>query len=68
MEDTSVAIDTKSATRRAVDNFQLTSFQRDSGHMFQVFVDYGGDPGPWLAIGLNDTVYTIGWLPERYKQ
>lgn len=57
----------KSATRKVVDDFTMTAFYRDSGHSFQIFVDCGGDPGPWLAIGLNDTVYTIGWLPETYR-
>ena len=63
----SLVVDQRTATRRAVDNFSMSAYHEDCGHNFQVFIDCGGDPGPWVAVGINDTVYTIGWLPERYR-
>jgi hypothetical protein len=57
----------RSATRRAVDDFAAVTKPRKSDYPLQVFVDFGGDPGPWVALGVNDTVYAIGWLPEEYR-
>lgn len=34
-------------------------------HKAQVFLDYGDTPGPWVRVGVNDTVYGIGYLPEE---
>lgn len=34
-------------------------------HKFQLFVDYGNEPGPWLKIGINDTIYGFGYLPKE---
>jgi len=33
-------------------------------HKLQLFVDYGVNPGPWLAVGVQSTAYAVGWLPK----
>ncbi len=59
--------DIRSGTQRAVDSFVVGTVRRECTHAFQLDVDFGDDPGPWLAIGVNETVYTIGWPPATLR-
>lgn len=56
----------RAGPQQAVEGFVCTAKRIKSDHTFQVYVDCGGDPGPWLAVGINDTVYAVGWVPEHY--
>lgn len=58
----------KVGPQQAVEGFTCGARQTKSNHAFQLFVDCGGDPGPWVALGINDTVYTLGWVPEKYLE
>jgi hypothetical protein len=34
-------------------------------YRFQFYIDYGTDPyGPWLKVGIADTEYGVGFLPQ----
>jgi hypothetical protein len=47
--------------------FHLKTEDVRNEHKAQVFLDYGSEPGPWVRIGINDTAYGIGYLPEEKK-
>lgn len=49
---------------------RLTIAQRRiaSQNEFQFYVLYGTQPGPWVKIGLNDTEYLVGFLPQPTKR
>lgn len=32
---------------------------------FRFYVLYGTQPGPWVKVGINDTEYMFGFLPEQ---
>ena len=35
-------------------------------HKFQFYVDYGSSHnGPWLKVGLNQTEFSMGYLPQQ---
>jgi len=48
--------------------FQVAVKQTKNPHKAQFFVDYGSEPGPWLCIGINSTVYGFGYLPKKKKR
>lgn len=46
--------------------FSLTDRKIQCAHNFQIYCDYGNTPkGPWVKIGINDTEYGIGFLPQE---
>ena len=58
----------KHGPHKAMEGFSCAAHHIKKNHSLQLFMDCGGDPGPWLAIGLNETLYTFGWVPESYQQ
>lgn len=36
-------------------------------HQFQLSIDSGSEPGPWIVIGINKKALAIGWLPKPIK-
>ena len=49
---------------------QLTVAQRRIANTndFQFYIQYGSEPGPWVKVGVNDTEYLIGFLPQPPKK
>lgn len=50
----------------AAEGFVARTYDIDNTHGFQFYVDGGVTPGPWLGIGVNSTLYCLGWIPEGY--
>ena len=44
--------------------FHVRIESAENTHKAQVFLDYGDVPGPWVKVGINTTVYAIGYLPD----
>ena len=57
----------KSLTKQTTPTFKMVVKERVSRHNMQFTVDWGAEPGPWIAFGLNDTVYAAGYLPAGQK-
>ena len=48
--------------------FQVSVKNTTNPHKAQIFLDYGNTPGPWVSIGFNETVYSVGYLPKKKKK
>lgn len=57
---------TSSSTSSSPSTFQVIERRIPNPHSFQFYATYGTQPGPWLAVGINDYEYAIGFLPEHY--
>jgi len=47
--------------------FQVVTKQIKNPHKAQFFLDYGNAPGPWICVGINDTLYGFGYLPKKER-
>ena len=45
--------------------FHVSVTDTQNQHRAQAFIDVGDQPGPWLKIGINDTEYGFGYLPDN---
>ena len=46
--------------------FTITSRRIENNYSFQLYTDFGStESGPWLVLGINDTEYGMGYLPEQ---
>jgi len=57
----------KSLVQKKSPTFQVAVRHTKNAHKAQVFVDYGDKPGPWLCVGINETIYGFGYLPKKKK-
>jgi hypothetical protein len=46
--------------------FTAKRYDIEHQHGLQIYVDAGMTPGPWLGIGVNNSLYVLGWAPEDY--
>lgn len=46
--------------------FQMIKRTVPNKHKVRVTVDYG--PGPWAIVGINDTVYGVGYIPKNKRK
>ncbi len=44
--------------------FQVNVGDVVNPYKFQFFLDFGSSPGPWVTIGINDTAYSVGYIPH----
>ena len=54
----------KSLVKEESPPFQVNVGDVVNPHKFQLFLDYGDSPGPWITIGFNNTAYSIGYVPD----
>lgn len=49
---------------------KITVIQRriQNHNEFQFYVLYGTKPGPWVKVGINNTEYLVGFLPQSPKK
>ena len=54
----------KTLSKEASPPFQVNVEDVVNPHKFQIFLDYGESPGPWVTLGFNNTAYSIGYVPD----
>ncbi len=45
--------------------FHIKEIEIQNSHQFQVFIDFGKAPGPWLVFGFNNKAWGLGYLPKE---
>lgn len=48
--------------------FRVAIKKTKNPHKAQLFLNYGSEPGPWISVGINDTVYSFGHLPKKRRK
>lgn len=48
--------------------FHVDEQEIENPHQFQLFIDYGSQPGPWIRIGYNRKAWSAGYLPDNNKE
>jgi hypothetical protein len=45
--------------------FQVVVRKRPNPHKLSLTLDWGDAPGAWLSVGVNDTLWGLGFLPKN---
>jgi hypothetical protein len=48
--------------------FKVAIKKTRNPHKAQCFLNYGNEPGPWLSVGINESVYSFGYLPKKGRK
>jgi hypothetical protein len=57
----------KALVKKDAPVFHVKVVETPNPHKAQAFLDYGNVPGPWVKLGINNTVYGFGYLPTKAK-
>jgi hypothetical protein len=59
----------KVLVQKKVPTFQVAVKHIQNPHKFQFFFNYGKSAmGPWLCVGINESIYGFGYLPRTRKR